>query len=89
MDRPHLISQALDALERGEVTSEALTSAALDKARRLQYLNIFATLDAKGAIAAAKESDAYRRSGRMRQLEGIPITVKDLFNASLVIPKWA
>jgi aspartyl-tRNA(Asn)/glutamyl-tRNA(Gln) amidotransferase subunit A len=80
MDRPHLISEALEALERGEVTSEDLTSAALEKARRLEHLNIFATLDAKRALAAAKESDTHRRSGRKRQLEGVPITIKDLFN---------
>ena len=62
----------------GKVTSEALVTAALSRAKALAELNVFITLDDYGALAAAKQADAARKSGaRCRPLEGVPIVVKD------------
>ena len=62
----------------GKVTSEALVTAALSRAKALAELNAFITLDDNGALAAAKQADAARKSGaRCRPLEGVPIVVKD------------
>jgi len=80
MSSPNLLSQALVALDGSDTTSGALTATAIEKARRLGGLNIFAVLDEVGARAAAKDSDERRRSGKPRRLEGVPITIKDLFN---------
>ena len=62
----------------GKVTSEAMVTAALSRAKALSELNAFITLDDNGALAAAKQADAARKSGaRCRPLEGVPIVVKD------------
>jgi mandelamide amidase len=62
----------------GKVTSEALVSNALSRAKALADLNAFVTLDERGAIAAAKQADAARKnSSRCRPLEGVPIVIKD------------
>jgi aspartyl-tRNA(Asn)/glutamyl-tRNA(Gln) amidotransferase subunit A len=76
----NIISDALGAMARGETSSEVLTEASLEKARQFQALNIFAVLDEVGALAAARESDARRKAGSVRRLEGVPITIKDLYN---------
>lgn len=61
-----------------KVTSEALVSAALSRAKALAELNAFITLDERGALAAAKQADAARKNGsRCRPMEGVPIVVKD------------
>ena len=62
----------------GKYTSEALVTAALSRAKALAEHNAFITLDDNGALAAAKQADAARKSGaRCRPLEGVPIVVKD------------
>jgi hypothetical protein len=63
------ISDALAAMTRGDTTSEKLTTDALEKARKLSALNIFATLDETGALAASRVSDARRKSGDVRPLQ--------------------
>ena len=74
------IATTLQKLAREEVTSLKLAKDTLDEAKRLESLNIFAALDAAGAEAAAVKSDARYRAGSARALEGIPISIKDLFN---------
>ncbi len=61
----------------GTVRSEALTATALQKARDAAPLNAFVTLDADGALAAAKAVDAGRGRARCGPLAGVPIVVKD------------
>ena len=62
----------------GKVKSEALVAASLSRAKALVELNAFITLDERGALEAAKQADAARKSGSpCRPLEGVPIVIKD------------
>ncbi len=62
----------------GKVKSESLVAESLSRAKALSELNAFITLDEGGAISAAKQVDAARKSGaRCKPLEGVPIVIKD------------
>ncbi|MDX2191801.1 MAG: amidase, partial [Gemmatimonadales bacterium] len=73
------IAQAA-AIREGRLGSEALVRACLDRiARHHAALNAVVTLDAEGALDAARAADAAVRSGHpLGPLHGVPITVKDL-----------
>ncbi|WP_374501304.1 amidase family protein, partial [Zoogloea sp.] len=75
VDIDHLtIADALRHLADGSLSSEALVSAYLERARAHAALNIFITLDGEGALAAARAVDAARRAGRpLGPLAGIPV----------------
>jgi len=79
VDIDHLtIADALRHLADGSLSSEALVSAYLERARAHAALNIFITLDGEGALAAARAVDAARRAGQpLGPLAGIPVVVKD------------
>lgn len=71
------------ALNQNATTSEALTQLCLariaDPAGEGQ--RAFIKVYAESALAAARASDAARKQGRVRSpLEGIPISIKDLFD---------
>lgn len=71
--------QARDAFAAGEVTSEALVSAAVDQARQYdaEYA-LFITPTFDEALAAAHEADRQRGEGKpLGPLQGVPITIKD------------
>lgn len=77
------IAQTQARLASGEVTSVALTEAALERAKAPEGegARVFIALRAEKALAAAAASDAARKSGLVRSpLEGIPVSVKDLFD---------
>ena len=77
------IAQIQARLAKGEVTSVALTQAALKKASAPEGegARVFMALRAEKALAAAAASDASRKAGLVRSpLEGIPVSVKDLFD---------
>ncbi len=73
-----------DALAAGEVTSVELTQAHLDRIAAVDGsaesgVHAFLHVDAEGALAAARESDARRAAGTpASDLDGVPIAVKDV-----------
>jgi Asp-tRNA(Asn)/Glu-tRNA(Gln) amidotransferase A subunit family amidase len=70
-------TQAAAELCAGKITSKALTSAALARAKANPNLNAFITLDEAGAIKAAEAFDARRKKGSCRPLGGVPVVIKD------------
>lgn len=74
-------SQAVAAIRTGHLFAEAYVSTLLARAEQLKDLNAFIVLDRAGAIAAARQVDALRRSGAaLPALAGLPIVVKDNIN---------
>jgi indoleacetamide hydrolase len=74
-------SQALAAMKAGTLTSERYVTTLLARAEALKDLNAFITLNASGALAAARQVDALRKSGAaLGPLAGLPIVVKDNIN---------
>jgi aspartyl-tRNA(Asn)/glutamyl-tRNA(Gln) amidotransferase subunit A len=83
MNYPNQISidGALTRIHNGSTSSRQLTEAALKNMESAKHLNIFRTTNAEDALNTATQSDDRRRSGLpVRALEGIPISIKDLFN---------
>jgi Asp-tRNA(Asn)/Glu-tRNA(Gln) amidotransferase A subunit family amidase len=70
-------TQAAADLCAGKITSKALTTAALARAKARADLNAFITLDEAGAMKAAEAFDAGRKKGACRPLGGVPIVIKD------------
>jgi aspartyl-tRNA(Asn)/glutamyl-tRNA(Gln) amidotransferase subunit A len=77
------ISATQKMLDRLEITSEELTLQALKRAHdpRGEGERVFTNLLVEQAIRQAKISDTLRRLGMKRScLEGIPVSIKDLFD---------
>lgn len=70
------ISEARDALKKGDVTSVELTQACLSEIEKSGALNAFVHQTPDIAIAQAKAADANKSGG---DLNGIPLGIKDLF----------
>lgn len=79
MSAPRDLTAALEALDSGEVTASQLVEEALARIEAEDdEIGAFLALDAEGARAKAKESDARRAAGEaIGKLEGIPFTLKD------------
>ncbi|HEV2801719.1 MAG TPA: indoleacetamide hydrolase [Pyrinomonadaceae bacterium] len=76
-------SEALDLIERGELTSEEYVAALLERADSLSGLNVFISRDAAAALAAAREADRRRALGLpCGRLCGLPLIVKDNINSA-------
>ncbi len=75
------LTEAVAALKKGSVTSQALVEAALDRIRHWQpKVNAFIKLEAEGALKAAKAADRARKRGaKLGPLAGIPLAHKDMF----------
>jgi Asp-tRNA(Asn)/Glu-tRNA(Gln) amidotransferase A subunit family amidase len=72
------VKQAAADLCAGKITSQALTSATLARAKADQNLNAFITLDEAGALKAAASFDAARKKkSECKPLGGLPIVIKD------------
>ncbi len=72
------LRQAAAELCSGKITSKALTSAALNRAKAAQNLNAFITLDETGAMKAAAAFDAaHAKRSACKPLGGVPIVIKD------------
>ncbi|AOW15492.1 indole acetimide hydrolase [Hydrogenophaga crassostreae] len=71
-------SEAVEAVCSSRVSSERLTRAYLERAQARAHLNAFVTLDADGAIAAARRADQRLAAGQpCLPLQGVPYVVKD------------
>ncbi|MBC7830526.1 MAG: amidase [Hyphomicrobium sp.] len=75
---------AADAIRKGELTSEALVRACLERiAAREDDVQAWAHLDAELALAQAREADAALRAGEAAgALHGVPVGVKDIFDTA-------
>lgn len=75
------IADTAARLRRGEITAEALTAAALDRALTVQpALNAFIEIRRESSLAQACERDREAAAGRWRgPLHGIPLAHKDCF----------
>ncbi len=73
-----------DLLRRGQISSVELVTRALAAIEARQgELNAFVTVDAEGALAAARWLDAELAAGRWRgPLHGIPVSVKDVIDVA-------
>src|SRR5262245_13538152 len=70
-------AQAAADICAGKITSTALTSAAIARAKANTKLNAFITLDEAGAMKAAAAFDASRKKGTCKPLGGVPVVIKD------------
>lgn len=73
------ITEALNGLENKDFTSVELTDAHIAKIEANRNLNAFITETPELAREQAKASDARRAAGQTKDLDGIPLGVKDLF----------
>ena len=75
------LTQAAESLVHGQLSALQLTERALDRASRDEGPRVFTRLFQTQALAEAQASDALRSVGLARSpLEGLPISVKDLFD---------
>jgi aspartyl-tRNA(Asn)/glutamyl-tRNA(Gln) amidotransferase subunit A len=69
----------LAQLSTGAVTSEEVVRSYLDRAARLDRLNVFVHLDPEVVLAQARAVDAKRRAGQpLGALAGVPVAIKDV-----------
>ena len=74
------IAEALDLLNKKEISSEELTKAHIAEMEKGRILNAFITETPELALEQAKASDEKRANGSsLGALEGIPIANKDLY----------
>jgi aspartyl-tRNA(Asn)/glutamyl-tRNA(Gln) amidotransferase subunit A len=73
------LTEARDALAKGEASARELTAAHLSAVEAARPLNLFITETPERAIAMAEASDVRRAAGEVGALDGIPLAIKDLF----------
>ena len=75
---------AAAAIRKGELSSEELVAACLDRIARLEpELGAWAHLDPAHALAQARAADEARREGKgTGPLHGVPIGVKDIIDTA-------
>ncbi len=73
------IGEALDLLNKKEISAVELTRAHLAEMEKARVLNAFITETPERALADAAASDHRRQTGEVRMLDGIPIANKDLY----------
>ena len=73
------VSQTLNALKKKTFSATELTKAYLEAINDIKELNNYIFLSEEKSLSMAKASDEKYMKGEQRNLEGIPIGVKDLF----------
>lgn len=73
------IKQSLDGLKAKKFSAVELTQSYIKNIEANRNLNAFITETLDLALESAKKSDDNIASGKMRDLEGIPLGIKDLF----------
>ena len=69
----------LTQLNAGEIRSEELVRAYLDRAEHLGRLNVFVHLEPEAVLEQARRVDARRQAGeRLGMLAGLPVAIKDV-----------
>ena len=75
------VKQALEGLQAGRFTSEALVHACLAHIERLEpRIEAWAWLDPEVALNNARQADHHRSAGKTGALLGIPIGIKDIID---------
>jgi aspartyl-tRNA(Asn)/glutamyl-tRNA(Gln) amidotransferase subunit A len=76
----HTVAEISRALAAGEVSSEEITRAYLERIERLNgKLNALVTVTAERALEQARAADQRRADGRAGPLTGVPMVHKDIF----------
>jgi len=71
-------TSAVGAMRNGDFKAEDYARDLLDRARKLEVLNAFRTIDPNSVLEASRAADEARISGKtMGTLHGLPIPVKD------------
>jgi len=73
------LSEARDALLKGDVSAVELTRAQIAEIEQARILNAFIVETPEKAVAMAAASDARIAKGEAGPLEGIPLGIKDLY----------
>ncbi|HEU4379263.1 MAG TPA: amidase [Hyphomicrobiaceae bacterium] len=75
-------AEAAASIAKGEITSEALVGACLDRIAALEpQVQAWAFLDRERALEQAKAADDARRSGKgIGPLHGVPVGIKDIID---------
>jgi indoleacetamide hydrolase len=73
------VAAAAAAIRYGNISSEAYTSALLQRAKTHSALNAFITIDETATLAAARDADKSRAAGSAAPLLGVPLAIKDSY----------
>lgn len=73
------LKEAISGLNEKKFSSVELTESFIDNAKANKNLNCFITDNFDNALSLAKVSDEKISNGNSRELEGIPLGIKDLF----------
>lgn len=73
------ISQIINGYKNKEFSATEVTTAYIRNIEQNRHLNAFITESFDVALESAKKSDANIAAGNLRDLEGIPVGIKDLF----------
>ena len=73
------ITQAKDLLKKKEISAVELTNAYIDNMQKYKELNAFVTETPELALEQAKVADENIARDKARELEGIPMAIKDLY----------